>query len=96
MALMVLSTSKRASKLTSISNHNQCGGPKKAGIGGFQGNYVRDQWLGGRAAAHPVNYHFKTCALLKASGKVTMNPVGSGGVGRQTRLTKITFHGNGL
>ena len=96
MALMVLSTSIRASKLTSISNHNQCGGPKKAGIGGFQGNYVRDQWLGGRAAAHPVNYHFKTCALLKASGKVTMNPVGSGGVGRQTRLTKITFHGNGL
>jgi|TARA_B110000967_G_C18876493_1_gene558598 hypothetical protein len=95
MAIHVLSSSKRARSIPSLVAHNQCGGPKKAGIAGFQGMGPRDGWRGGRGASHPLNYFFKKCSDIPRS-MMTMNPVGSGGVGRPTRLTKMTFHGNGL
>jgi len=95
MAIHVLSSSKRARSIPSIVAHNQCGGNKKAGSAGFLGMGPRDGWRGGRGASHPLNYFFKKCSDIPKS-KMTMNPVGSGGVGKSTRLTKLTFHGNGL
>ena len=97
MAIHVLSTTRRTSAIQSISNHNQCGGPKKAGSSKMSWSHPRDHYKGTRTSKHPLNYYFKTCAALKANPKMmTMNPVGSGGVGHTIRLTKITFHGNGL
>ena len=95
MAIHVLSSSKRTRNIPSIVAHNQCGGNKKAGIAGFGFGAPRDGWRGGRGSSHPLNYHFKMCSDIPKS-MMTMNPVGSGGVGKSTRLTKLTFHGNGL
>ncbi len=97
MAIHVLSTTRRTSAIQSMSNNNQCGGPKKAGSSKMGWSHPRDHYKGTRTSKHPLNYYFKTCAALKANPKMmTMNPVGSGGVGHTIRLTKITFHGNGL
>lgn len=97
MAIHVLSTTRRTSAIQSISNHNQCGGPKKAGSSKMSWSHPRDNYHGVRTSKHPLNYYFKTCAELRARRDMqTFNPVGSGGVGQKIRLTKITFHGNGL
>tara|TARA_Y100000992_G_C20909904_1_gene324966 strand:- start:106 stop:393 length:288 start_codon:yes stop_codon:yes gene_type:complete len=95
MAIHVLSTSRRTRAIQSISNHNQCGGPKKAGISKMGWSHPRDNYKGVRTTKHPLNYYFKKCSDIPKS-KMTMNPVGAGGVGSTIRLTKITFHGNGL
>ena len=72
MAIHVLSSSKRARSIPSLVAHNQCGGPKKAGIAGFQGMGPRDGWRGGRGASHPLNYFFKKCSDIPRS-MMTMN-----------------------
>jgi hypothetical protein len=95
MAIHVLSTTRRTRAISSISNHNQCGGPKKAGISKMGWSHPRDHYKGVRTSNHPLNYYFKKCSDIPKS-KMTNNPVGSGGVGHGIRLTKITFHGNGL
>ncbi len=95
MAIHVLSTSRRTRAIQSISNHNQCGGPKKAGLSKMGWSHPRDHYKGVRTTKHPLNYYFKKCSDIPKN-KMTMNPVGAGGVGTTIRLTKITFHGNGL
>ena len=95
MAIHVLSTTRRTRAIPSISNHNQCGGPKKAGSSKMGWSHPRDHYKGVRSSKHPLNYYFKKCSDIPRS-MMTMNPVGSGGVGHTIRLTKITFHGNGL
>lgn len=97
MAIHVLSTTRRTSAIQSISNHNQCGGPKKAGSSKMSWSHPRDHYKGARTSKHPLNFYFSTCAKLRARRDMqTFNPVGSGGVGNSIRLTKLTFHGNGL
>ena len=72
---------KRARSIPSITSNNQGGGIKKAGsIGRYHA--PREKWLGGRSQRKSLFTLFPTIASMKTAGKVTMRPMGAGGVGR--------------
>lgn len=83
MTVGYMQGSKRARSIPSLTNSNQCGGPKKAGA---PGRYMtpRNNWLGGTSVKQSVFFRFPTCALLNASGLMTKNPT-AGGIGKRFR-----------
>ena len=70
---------KRARSIPSLANHDQCGGPKKAGLSrGF--HTPRDKWLNPRAAQRSLFSQYPKCSQIPDSLKTFRSAVG--GVGR--------------
>ena len=72
---------KRARSIPSLVSSNQGGGIKKAGSVSRY-HTPRDQWLGGRSQRKALFTLFPTVTAMKNAGKITMRPMGAGGVGR--------------
>ena len=72
---------KRARSIPSLVSSNQGGGVKKAGsVSRYHA--PRNNWMGGSSQRKSLFAIFPTINAMVAAGKVTMRPMGAGGVGR--------------